>query len=87
MDILSLLQCLQPSLTRTTVSQLSHIVLALLTMSGRVTMLGIARWTEVGGSYPVKLDERPQRAALVLYRDSLGAGALVVLSTASVPCG
>ena len=51
MDILSLLQCLQPSLTRTTVSQLSHIVLALLTMSGRVTMLGIARWTEVGGSY------------------------------------
>ena len=51
MDILSLLQCLQPSLTRTTVGQLSHIVLALLTMSGRVTMLGIARWTDVGGSY------------------------------------
>jgi putative transposase len=35
----------------TTVRQLSRIALALLTMTGRVTMLGIARWTGDGGSY------------------------------------
>jgi hypothetical protein len=30
---------------------MSHIVVAMLTMTGRVTMAGIARWTEPGGSY------------------------------------
>ena len=51
MDILALLHCLQPCLTATTVRQLSHIVLALLTMTGRVTMAGIARWSGEGASY------------------------------------
>ncbi|MBA2631565.1 MAG: transposase [Chloroflexi bacterium] len=51
MDILALLQCLQPVLTATTLRQMSHIVLALLTMTGRVTMSGIARWTGDGASY------------------------------------
>jgi putative transposase len=51
MDILALLTCLQPCLTATTLRQLSRITLALLTMTGRVTMLGIARWTGDGGSY------------------------------------
>ncbi len=51
MDILALLQCLHPALTATTVRQLSHIVLALLTMTGRVTMTGIARWGGDGASY------------------------------------
>ena len=50
-DILALLLCLHPDVTMTTVRQLSRITLALLTMSGRVTMLGIARWTGAGGSY------------------------------------
>ncbi|BCL36719.1 hypothetical protein NSMS1_42020 [Nostoc sp. MS1] len=31
--------------------QLNQIILAMLAMSGRVTMLGIARWTDTGGSY------------------------------------
>jgi putative transposase len=31
--------------------QLNQIILAMLAMSGRVTMLGIARWTSTGGSY------------------------------------
>ena len=35
----------------TTLKQLGRIVLAVLTMTGRVTMLGISRWTEKGGSY------------------------------------
>ena len=51
MDILALLQCLHPSLTAPTVRQLSRIALALLTMTGRVTMTGIARWGGDGASY------------------------------------
>jgi putative transposase len=50
-NILALLLCLQPALTPTTVRQLSHITLGLLAMTGRVTMLGIARWTGDGASY------------------------------------
>jgi len=50
-DILALLQCLSPCLGRTTIRQFSLIMLALLAMTGRVTMLGISRWTEKGGSY------------------------------------
>jgi putative transposase len=51
MDILALLTCLQPCLTTTTRRQLSRIALALLTMTGRVTMTGIARWSGDGASY------------------------------------
>lgn len=51
MNILPLLQCLEPSLTKTNIQRLSQIVLAMLSMTGRVTMLGISRWTEGGGSY------------------------------------
>lgn len=50
-DILALLQCLTPVMTATLLRQLSRIILALLAMTGRVTMLGIARWGEAGGSY------------------------------------
>lgn len=50
-DILALLLCLQPAVPMTTLRQLSRIVLALLTMTGRVTMRGIARWSGAGGSY------------------------------------
>ena len=51
MNILALLQCLEPSLTGTTTRQLSGIIGAMLVMSGRVTMQGIARWGGKGGSY------------------------------------
>src|SRR5256886_3533391 len=51
MDILALLQCLQPAVSRTTLRQCSRIVVALLAMTGRVTMLGISRWAGQGGSY------------------------------------
>src|SRR5712692_8102899 len=51
MDILALLQCLAPILSVTTIRQLSRIVFALLALTGRVTMLGISRWTGAGGSY------------------------------------
>ena len=35
----------------TTIRQFSRITLAMLAMTGRVTMLGISRWTGQGGSY------------------------------------
>jgi len=50
-DIVALLQCLQPFVTATTLRQFSTIILALLAMTGRVTMLGISRWAGQGGSY------------------------------------
>ncbi len=50
-DIVALFQCLQPHVTSTTVRQFSRIALAMLVMTGRVTMLGISRWTGTGGSY------------------------------------
>lgn len=51
MDIIALLQCLQPVLTPTTIRQFSRIIFALFAMTGRVTMLGISRWAGTGGSY------------------------------------
>jgi putative transposase len=51
LDIVALLECLRPYLTATTVGQLSRIMGALLAMTGRVTMLGIARWAGQRGSY------------------------------------
>jgi putative transposase len=50
-DSLALLLCLHPYLTMTTIRQLSRIALALLCMTGRVTMLGISRWSGKGASY------------------------------------
>ena len=49
-DIIALLACFDQSVDKTTVKQLNRIIVAMLTMTGRVTMLGISRWTEKGGS-------------------------------------
>jgi len=51
MDIVALLTYLQPLVAAVTLRHLSQIIPALLTMTGRVTMLGLSRWTEKGGSY------------------------------------
>lgn len=50
-DIMMLLACLNHDLGNTTVRRLGRIVEALLSMTGRVTMLGLSRWTVSGGSY------------------------------------
>ncbi len=54
-DTISLLVCLDQNVDRTTLKQLSRIIMAMLTMSGRAqgapAMLGISRWAEKGGSY------------------------------------
>ncbi len=50
-EVLGVLQCLHVCLDPTTFHRLVLIVTAMLTMTGRVTMRGISRWTEQGGSY------------------------------------
>jgi putative transposase len=50
-DILALLLCLQSCVPNPTLRHLSRSITALLTMTGRVTMLGISRWAGKGGSY------------------------------------
>src|SRR5579859_604946 len=50
-DILPLLLKLQTVLPKTTCRQLAHIVVAVFTMTGRITQRGISRWTDKGGSY------------------------------------
>jgi putative transposase len=49
--ILPFLLCLYPEVSMTTIRRFSAIALAILAMTGRVTMLGISRWTGMGGSY------------------------------------
>jgi len=51
MNILALLQPIQNSVSKTTMRQLSRIIPAMIAMTGRVTMLGVSRWAEKGGSY------------------------------------
>ena len=50
-DIMMVLAGLSHGLNATTVRRLAVIVEAMLSMTGRVTMLGLSRWTESGGSY------------------------------------
>lgn len=50
-DILPVLMALSPVLPMTSCRRLHRIVLAVLCMTGRITQLGISRWTDNGGSY------------------------------------
>src|ERR671938_508192 len=51
MDIVALLQCVQPYVPATTLRRCGRTVRALLVMTGRITMLGMSRWAGKGGSY------------------------------------
>ena len=51
MNILALLENLNEDLSKTDIHRLHQISQAILTMTGRVTMLNISRWTGKGGSY------------------------------------
>jgi len=50
-EILALLQSIAPLLEKTIFRQMSQVVYGMLVASGRITMLGLSRWTEKGGSY------------------------------------
>ena len=51
MDIIPLFHCFDQCIDQTTRRQLRVVVAAMLAMTGRVTMLGLSRWAEKGGSY------------------------------------
>jgi putative transposase len=51
MNILTLFACCSPLISTVSVSRLADIAQAVLTMTGRITMLGISRWSEKGNSY------------------------------------
>jgi len=50
-DIVARLQCARPHISATTLRQWSRIIVAMVVMTGRVTMLGLSRWAGPGGSY------------------------------------
>lgn len=50
-QILALLQNIAPLIEKTSLRQLSQVIFGMLVASGRITMLGLSRWTEKGGSY------------------------------------
>ena len=50
-EILALLQTIAPQLSKTTLRQMSQVIFGMLAVSGRISMLGLSRWTEKGGSY------------------------------------
>ncbi len=50
-EIIAILSTLSPHLPSRALKQMILIVEAMLAMTGRVTMLGLSRWTEKGGSY------------------------------------
>lgn len=50
-EIITLLNCIAPIIEHKKQQQLGIIIQALLTMRGRITMFGLSRWSEKGGSY------------------------------------
>ena len=50
-EILALLQNIAPLLEPVNFRQMSQIIFAMLVISGRITMLGLSRWADKGGSY------------------------------------
>ena len=50
-EILALLQNIAPLLEPAAFRQISHVIFGMQVISGRMTMLGLSRWTEKGGSY------------------------------------
>jgi len=51
LEIMALFACLTPILNYPSIRKLACIAEAMLAMSGRVTMLGLSRYTSEGGSY------------------------------------
>ena len=50
-EILALLQNIAPLFGSKVFRQMSKVLFGMLAINGRMTMLGLSRWTEKGGSY------------------------------------
>lgn len=51
MNILALISTNEEQISKTTTRQLRQVIGSILSIPGRITMLGLSRWTEKGGSY------------------------------------
>ena len=51
MDIVTLFACFSTFASNTSIGQVAVIANAMLSMTGRITMLSLSRWTGEGGSY------------------------------------
>lgn len=78
-DILALLQNIAPLISRTTLRQMSQVIFGMLVVSGRITMLGLSRWTEKGGSYTCAARQCRCRTIQRLYNTVLPWKALQCL--------
>ena len=50
-DIMVVLACVSQCIEPTTLRQLGRVIEAILSISGRVPMKGLSRWSSKGGSY------------------------------------
>lgn len=50
-ELMALVVCLSQCVEPPTLRQLGRVIAAMLSLSGRVTMRGLARWSGQGGSY------------------------------------
>ncbi len=50
-EIIAILNTVSPHLKARSLKQMTLLIEAMLSMTGRVTMLSLSRWTEKGGSY------------------------------------
>ena len=50
-EIITILEAISPALSAGELKHFRIMIEAIISMTGRVTMLGISRWTEQGGSY------------------------------------
>jgi len=62
-EIITLLSCIAPIIDNKNLKQLSIIIKAILTMNGRVTMLGLSRWSE-----------KDRKAHVILFSTDLNLG-------------
>ncbi len=74
LDIMITLGCVSQYLDATALRQLTRITEAMLSMTGRVTMLGVSRWAGSGGSYRTVQHFFPRQSQLV--RAAMGADPL-----------
>ena len=89
-EITTVLLCLQPLLSTSFFRQLTIISEALLMMQGRVTMLGISRWTRRGGSYRTiqrfflsKINWETLHWALIKPRLTTSSGVILIVGDAT----
>lgn len=89
-EITTVLLCLQPLLSPSHFRQLTIISEALLMMQGRVTMLGISRWTRRGGSYRTiqrfflsKINWKALHWALIKPRLTASSGVILIAGDAT----